>query len=108
MSSIIRPKCVGSSRTAIHFLQESCRVEQIRHYLQESCKYLTFQTNQSDSVRSEISDRFKRLLQDSCWSRQFFQDSLTDCKMMSENWEKFCKYISAMDEKRQIVFFFQF
>ena len=53
-------------------------VVHIRHYLQESCKNLGFQTNLSDSCRSDISCRFRRSLQDSCRSRLFLQDSWTD------------------------------
>ena len=53
-------------------------VVHIRHYLQESCKNLGFQTNLSDSCRSDISCRFRRFLQDSCRSRHFLQDSWTD------------------------------
>ena len=65
-----------------HFLQDSwtdlAEVVHIRHYLQESCKNLGFQTNLSDSCRSDISCRFRRFLQDSCRSRHFLQDSWTD------------------------------
>ena len=43
------------SRTPINFLQQSCIMVHIRHYLQESCKNLRFQTNLSDSGRSDIS-----------------------------------------------------
>ena len=48
-------------------------VEHIRHYLQESSKYLTFQTNQSNSVRSDISCRIKRFLKD-LWTDLAIQD----------------------------------
>ena len=53
-------------------------VVHFRHYLQESCKNLGFQTNLSDSCRSDISCRLRRFLQDSCRSRHFLQDSWTD------------------------------
>ena len=53
-------------------------VVRFRHYLQESCKNLGFQTNLSDSCRSDISCRFRPFLQDSCRSRHFLQDSWTD------------------------------
>ena len=53
-------------------------VVHFRHYLQESCKNLGFQTNLSDSCRSDISCRFRPFLQDSCRSRHFLQDSWTD------------------------------
>ena len=53
-------------------------VVHFRHYLQESCKNLGFQTNLSDSCRSDISCRFRHFLQDSCRSRHFLQDSWTD------------------------------
>ena len=65
------------SRTVIRFLQES-EVELIRHNLEESCKYLTFQTNLSNSVRSDIPCRFRRFLQDSCSSRLFLQEILQE------------------------------
>ena len=54
------------------------KVVHITHYLQESCKNLRFQTNLSDSGRSDISCRFRRFLQGSCRSRLFLQDSWTD------------------------------
>ena len=65
------------------FCKNLAEVEQIIRYLQESSKYLTFQTNLSDSGRSDISYRLRRFLQDSYRSRRFLQDSWTE--ILQEN-----------------------
>ena len=80
----IPPRCRNFkvNFTPVELPYISCKnlaeVVHIRHYLQESCKYLTFQTNLSDSGRSDISSRCRRFLLDSCRSRHFWQDSWTD------------------------------
>ena len=65
------------------------KVVHIRHYLQESCKNLIFQSNLSDSGRSDISCIVRRFLQDSCRSRHFLQDSWTDLARQCLKLEKY-------------------
>ena len=52
-------------RTLVELQYISCKnlaeVVHIRHYLRESCKNLRFETNLSDSGRSDFSCRFRRV-----------------------------------------------
>ena len=53
------------------------------------CKNLRFQTNLTDSGRSDISGRVRRFLQDSCRSRHFLHDSWTDLARQSLKLERY-------------------
>ena len=82
MKAVQIRKIMECDNTPVKLPYISCKnlaeVVHIRYYLQESCKNLRFQTNLSDSGRSDISCRVRRFLQDCCRSRHFLQDSWTD------------------------------
>ena len=109
--SVLNEKALDSLINQLHTPVEmppyvSCKnlaeVERIRHYLQESCKFLTFQTNLSDSVRSDIFGRFRRFLQDS-WTYLARQ-----CLRLKVERTSARKYLECTENRKKTKFDFIF
>ena len=87
------------------YCKNLAEVVYIRHYLKDSCKNLRFQTNLSDSGRSDISCRVRCFLQDSCRSRHFLQNSWTDLARQCLKLERYSsRKCLENTENVQIVF----